>query len=239
MSTEPRQPQHPGAGQPPTANEQAAAGPDAPATDFNPFGGRRRRGFNRWEFAMSDEDDGRFRGGRRGGRRGPGRHRHFDEDMAFFGGRGGQRAARGDIRTAILLLLGEQPMHGYQIIQELQDRSEGVWQPSAGSIYPRLGKLEHEGLIEAQERSSKKVFSLTEAGLTALGEVPEDKRTPWKDVSDTVRTDVMDMWQVFRSTADALKQVSRTGGAAQVEAATTLLTDTRRSLYRILSEDPE
>ena len=108
-----------------------------------------------------------------------------------------------------------------------------------GSIYPRLGKLEHEGLIEAQERSSKKVFSLTEAGLAALGEVPEDKRTPWKDVSDTVRTDVMDMWQVFRSTADALKQVSRTGGAAQVEAATTLLTDTRRSLYRILSEDPE
>jgi DNA-binding PadR family transcriptional regulator len=185
--------------------------------------------------AMNDEDF-RFAGRGRGrGRRGP-RRGFFDDDFGF--GRGGQRAAKGDIRAAVLMLLAEEPMHGYQIIQELTERSEGVWQPSAGSIYPRLAKLEAEGLVESSERAAKKVYSLTEAGLAAVAEVPEDRRTPWKDVSGTVGQDVHDLWNAFRSTAEALKQVSKNGTAEQVAAAQQVLSDARRNIYRILAEDP-
>src|SRR6516162_1729546 len=63
-----------------------------------------------------------------------------------FGGRG-PRVRRGDVRAAILDLLGEgQPWNGYQIIQEIAERTQGVWRPSAGSVYPALQQLEDEGL---------------------------------------------------------------------------------------------
>ena len=183
-----------------------------------------------------NDDDFRYAGRGRGrGRRGP-RRGFFDDDLNF--GRGGQRAAKGDIRTAVLVLLAEEPMHGYQIIQELTERSEGVWQPSAGSIYPRLAKLEVEGLVESSERSAKKVYSLTESGLVAVAEVPEDRRTPWKDVSGTVDQDVHDLWNAFRSTAEALKQVTKNGTPEQVAAAQEVLSEARRNIYRILAEDP-
>src|SRR5579884_3118357 len=83
----------------------------------------------------------------------------------FFGG--GRRAGRGDIRSAILALLAEQPMHGYQIIQELERRSEGAWRPSPGSVYPTLQQLEDEGLVKTVEQEGgRKVFELTDAGRT-------------------------------------------------------------------------
>ena len=78
-----------------------------------------------------------------------------------FGGPGGQRARRGDVREAVLRLLAEQPMHGYQIIQELTARSGGAWSPSAGSVYPTLQLLADEGLVTSEEVGDKKVFSLT------------------------------------------------------------------------------
>ena len=129
-------------------------------------------------------------------------------------------------------------MHGYQIIGELTERSEGVWQPSAGSIYPRLAKLEGEGLVESIERASKKVYSLTDTGRAALAELPEDRRTPWAEVSDTMGADVVELWQVFKSLAEAMKQVTRSGTDTQVDSARQVLVDARRSIYRILSEDP-
>jgi DNA-binding PadR family transcriptional regulator len=83
-------------------------------------------------------------------------------------GRGGHRAKRGDVRSAILALLGEKPMHGYEMIQELEERSGGRWRPSAGSIYPTLQLLEDEGLVRAQEVEGKRVFDLTDAGRERL-----------------------------------------------------------------------
>src|SRR4030088_2746910 len=59
----------------------------------------------------------------------------------------GPRAGRGDVRAATLTLLGEGPMHGYQVIQELSERSGGMWRPSPGSVYPTLQLLEDEGLV--------------------------------------------------------------------------------------------
>ncbi len=62
------------------------------------------------------------------------------------------KARRGDIRAAIVALLAEQPMHGYQVIQELSERTEGVWRPSPGSVYPTLQQLEDEELVEPTSR---------------------------------------------------------------------------------------
>src|SRR6267142_1980350 len=94
------------------------------------------------------------------GEAGPGAMR-----WAMSGGRGG-KARRGDIRTAALLLLAEEPRNGYQIMQEVEERSNGVWRPSPGSVYPALQQLEDEGLIRSQETDGRKLFALTDEGRT-------------------------------------------------------------------------
>src|SRR5919199_474312 len=66
-------------------------------------------------------------------------------------GRGPRRARRGDIRSAILLLLAEEPRNGYGLMQEVEERSDGMWRPSPGSVYPALSQLEDEGLVRAAE----------------------------------------------------------------------------------------
>ena len=120
------------------------------------------------------------------GRRGDGvrfmtghRRRHrggFGPGNAF-----GRRAARGDIRAAILALLAEQPMHGYQIIQELAERTGGVWRPSPGSVYPTLQQLEDEELVrETASDSGKRVYELTDAGREQAASAP----APWTAVAD-------------------------------------------------------
>src|SRR4249919_1877467 len=85
-------------------------------------------------------------------------------------GRGGPRARRGDIRAAVLALLAERPMHGYEMIKELEERTKGAWVPSAGSIYPTLQLLEDEGLVAGEESDGKRRFTLTEAGAKANDE---------------------------------------------------------------------
>src|SRR5271157_1182876 len=112
------------------------------------------------------------------GRCGRGRHRHggFGPGPGGFGGfpfgggpRGrGRKARRGDIRTAALLLLAEEPRNGYQIMQEVEERSEGVWRPSPGSVYPALQQLEDEGLIRSEETDGRKLFRLTADGEAYL-----------------------------------------------------------------------
>ena len=82
-----------------------------------------------------------------------------------WGGRGGRKAKRGDVRAAILALLSEEPRNGYQIIQEIAERSEGGWKPSPGAVYPALQQLTDEGLVVAEENEGRKTFRLTETGL--------------------------------------------------------------------------
>src|SRR5271167_4922956 len=104
---------------------------------------------------------------------GPARGRSFGfgprgEWGGFGGPRGprgrGRKARRGDIRTAALLLLAEEPRNGYQIMQEVSERSDGVWRPSPGSVYPALQQLEDEGLIRSDEIDGRKLFRLTDEG---------------------------------------------------------------------------
>src|SRR5262245_33907859 len=74
----------------------------------------------------------------------------------------GHRAKRGDIRSAILRLLAEEPRNGYQIMQALEERSRGTWRPSPGSVYPALSQLEDEGLVRSESVGTGRVFALTD-----------------------------------------------------------------------------
>jgi hypothetical protein len=89
----------------------------------------------------------------RGGRGGPDRGRHRRA-----------RAQRGDVRTAVLLVLADEPMHGYQIMQAMSDRTGGAWRPSPGAVYPTIAQLEDEGLVTTQEEGGRRLVTLTSEG---------------------------------------------------------------------------
>lgn len=169
---------------------------------------------------------GRFGGGPFGGFGGPG-----------FGGGRGRRTGRGDVRIAALSLLTEGPLHGYQIIQEIAARSGGAWKPSPGSVYPMLQQLADEGLVRAEEADGRRVFTLTEAGQTYVGERQAEIAAVWESATGSDGDAVRELWQGFGQVAAAMQQVSHAGTPAQIAAASRLLTETRRQLYRILAED--
>ncbi len=191
------------------------------------------------------------------GHRGVHRHRHGPRGGGVFGGGGpfgafgpgfggggprgrGRKARRGDIRTAALLLLSEEPRNGYQIMQEVQERSDGVWRPSPGSTYPALQQLEDEGLIRARELDGRKLFELTDAGREYVKERDEGKPAPWEQMSDDVSDQAHELGRLIREVATAFTQVVKTGSEAQLGEARKVLTRTRKDLYRILADgDPE
>ncbi|HZQ57498.1 MAG TPA: PadR family transcriptional regulator [Acidimicrobiales bacterium] len=170
-----------------------------------------------------------------GGRRGRRRNMGFGPPGAFFGP--GPRA-RGDVRAAILALLAEAPMHGYQIITEITDRSQGVWSPSPGSVYPTLQALEEEGLVTSATADGKKVFSLTEAGRAADQGRPGG-RAPWEEVGDDVDAGLLQLRDGIAQVAGAVRQIARGGTTQQVAKARSVLAEARKSLYRILADDDE
>ena len=105
----------------------------------------------------------------------------------WTGGGRGPKARRGDVRAAILAVLAEQPMNGYQIIQEVAERSGGVWKPSPGSIYPTLQQLEDEGLVRAESDGGRRAYALTEEGRTYVAEHPDEVAAPWAGMSEADR----------------------------------------------------
>jgi DNA-binding PadR family transcriptional regulator len=150
--------------------------------------------------------------------------------------RGAPRARRGDIRAGILLLLGEQPYNGYQIMQELERRSQGTWRPSAGSIYPALQQLEDEGLIIAED----KLYRLTLAGTAHLKEHAGEMHAPWEEMAEATGDDTLQLMLLFKELASAAMQVAHHGNAQQLIEARKVLTQAKRSLYGLLAEpDPE
>jgi DNA-binding PadR family transcriptional regulator len=150
----------------------------------------------------------------------------------------GRKARRGDIRTAALLLLAEEPRNGYQIMQEVEERSEGVWRPSPGSVYPALQQLEDEGLIRAGAGDGRtgRVFELTEAGTAYLQERDADASAPWDQMSSNVSDQAFELMGIMREVGFAFMQVMRTGSEAQIGEARKLLVAARGDLYRILAD---
>lgn len=150
---------------------------------------------------------------------------------------GGPKVRRGDVRASVLALLAEEARNGYQIIQEIAERSGGVWRPSAGSVYPALQQLEDEGLIRAVESGARRLFELTEEGRAYVEAHADACAAPWESVSDTVGEQAMELRELVGGVAGAAIQVLQAGSAAQRAEVRRVLTETRRSLYRILAED--
>ncbi|MFY2862044.1 PadR family transcriptional regulator [Mycobacterium sp. THU-M104] len=157
---------------------------------------------------------GAWRGGRR---RGPGRGR------------------RGDVRAAILVLLTERPMHGYEMIQQIAERSNGIWKPSPGSVYPTLQMLDDEGLIAASETAgSKKLFALTDEGRAAAGKI---ETPPWDEVAEGADPGHLQLRAAVHQLFGAVAQSAHAATAEQQQRIVEILNNTRREIYGILGED--
>ena len=154
---------------------------------------------------------------------------------AFFGR--GPKVGRGDVRSAILVLLAEQPMHGYQIIQELSSRSGGVWRPSPGSVYPTLQQLEDEGLVHGDEADGRRVFRLTDEGTAEVERRGADQAAPWEVGGES--GPFVDLRKAGFGLVSAVMQVAQSGSPDEVARATAILTDARKRLYAMLAEDDE
>ncbi len=127
------------------------------------------------------------------------------------------KAGRGDIQAMILDVLQSKPMHGYEIIRYLEDRSQGVWRPSPGSIYPTLQMLVDQGLIEAEEDKGKKIYSLTEAGKQkAKSQDPQDM--PWER-GNRAPERIMQLRMIGMQFMKTMKQIIRHGSDQQFDAA--------------------
>lgn len=151
------------------------------------------------------------------------------------GGRGGRhRARRGDIRGAALRLLLENPMHGYQIIQELDDRTGGVWHPSPGSVYPLLQQFTDEGLVTSESVEGRNVFSLTADGRTTAEAL--EGPPPWERLSGPGLHGRRELHGAMRQLAGALRDIGQSGSEDQVAKATEIIDDARRRLYSLLSD---
>ena len=155
-----------------------------------------------------------------------GGHRH---------GHGGQRSRRGNVRAAILALLTERPMHGYEIIQELESRTGGVWRPSPGSVYPTLQLLADEGLVTSAESGGRRRFTLSDAGRAEAAQAAE--RAPWAEFAEETVSSWKDIQQAGFGAMNALRQVMMNGTEEQRARAAAVLDDARRKLYAILAEN--
>jgi DNA-binding PadR family transcriptional regulator len=144
------------------------------------------------------------------------------------------RARRGNVRAATLSLLAERPMHGYEMIQELASRTNGLWRPSAGSIYPTLQLLEDEGLVTSVESEGRRRYTLTDAGRSEAERLEEP---PWERFLDEDDTSDLSLRDAAFGLGAAVVQVARVGSDAQAAKVRDLLTETRRRVYAVLSDD--
>jgi DNA-binding PadR family transcriptional regulator len=149
------------------------------------------------------------------------------------------RMKRGDVRAAVLRLLLEAPMHGYQIIHEIETRSGGVWKPSAGSVYPALQLLADEGLIEAKESKGRRTYSLTVSGRE-VAEAESATTAPWETGSDreggfgAVNGPRGSLAMAGIKLARAAAEVARLSSAEQITEATKVIDDATAELLAML-----
>src|SRR6266545_4599176 len=146
----------------------------------------------------------------------------------------GRAMVRRGVRPAILAVLVDRPMHGYQVIQELEELSGGRWRPSAGSVYPTLQQLEDEGLVRSDEIEGRRTYSLTDEGRAAVAEAPAGP-PPWVD--DDQRREAIDVRRLALQLVGAVMQVSKMGSPRAKRVARDILIDARRQMYRLLADD--
>jgi DNA-binding PadR family transcriptional regulator len=171
--------------------------------------------------------------GHSGTRRFPGR----DHSLLRSERRGHGRVRRGDVRAAALILLAEQPMHGYQLMQAMTERTGGAWRPSPGAIYPTIAQLEDEGLVTVASDGGRKLVSLTDAGRAYLDDPEHDVTDPFAAITESDAA-APNLRTAIAEVHSAAKSVAINGTHAQLAAAQSVLADARRALYLILAEGP-
>ncbi len=180
--------------------------------------------------------------GHRHHHRGAPHHEHAGREFGPWGGRGPwgpprrRRRERGDVRAAILLLLAEQPRHGYEILTELADRSDGQWQPSPGSIYPVLKRLARDGLVTASHDDGKRIFSLTDQGRQVVDAERDGWGEPWAVSTAPGMEEASALWTESRQLGAAVWQVGQLNDSKQIEAATAVLVEARKKIYGLLAQ---
>lgn len=203
-------------------------------------------------------DDNEF-GGRQGRRGRRGRMRHHPDGGAwggpwadwadFGGGRGGRggrrgpRVRRGDVRSAILDVLSkagesDEPINGYQVIQQIAERSQGAWRPSPGSVYPTIQQLEDEGLVESDEARGRRAIKLSDQGRAYATEHADELAAVWApfDREESPESGIGGLRGEIAQVMPAVWQIATAGSDTQREAAAEILAETRRKLYGILAD---
>lgn len=162
-----------------------------------------------------------------------------DDLREAFTPRAAAARAEHDVRAAVLTELAVEPMHGYQLIRAIADRSAGAWTPTAGSIYPTLQLLADEGLVTAAQEGERKVWSLTDTGraqAAGLHGAADDDTAPSGGAGSS-RGDRAALAKAGVKLAEVLTLVGRHGTPAQRESAAAIVDEARRTLYSILAED--
>lgn len=159
----------------------------------------------------------------------------FGRGHRHGGGRGGRRR-KGDVRGAILALLAERPMHGYEMISELEERTGGVWRPSPGSVYPTLQMMEDEGLVTGEKSEGKRLYTLTDTGRERA-ESRAEGPAPWEEMTEGVSDAAKQLRGSIGQIMGAAGQVMMVGNEEQQTRALEVLSEARRRLYGILAED--
>jgi|SRR5581483_4155671 len=167
---------------------------------------------------------------------GPPWGRHWRGGMFFGPPWAGRRARRGDVRTALLSLLEDRPMHGYDLIREMEERSGGMWRPSPGSVYPTLQMLEDEGLVTGEEQDGKRVYSLTDAGRAEVRSRKErsEGTEPWEFAAASEA--LGQLRQAAFQLGAAVMQVARAAAEPEMKRVAEILSEARKKVYAILSE---
>jgi len=196
------------------------------------------------------EWDSGWTGGPRGGHSSWSGHRHGGPPpwvagllgLAQGAGSRSPKVRRGDVRSAILDVLAVEPMNGYQIIQQIAERTSGAWKPSPGSVYPTVQQLEDEGLVEGVDGAGRRMLRLTEEGRRYVEEHPDELAATWRPFDEDADGDdpSPDLKPVIGQVMSAVWQVMTSGTRQQQAEAAEILADTRRRLYGLLADgDPE
>ena len=138
----------------------------------------------------------------------------------------------GHLRLYLLFVLDERAMHGYEIIQAMTDRFGGTYVPSAGTIYPRLAKLEAEGLVTKQSDGRKTVYAITEAGRAELN----DRRDELDGIENGIGDSVRRLADEVRSSVSEAMTSLRAELAAAASAASGAVRDATTSMHSTISE---
>lgn len=222
-----------------------ADGPDNP---WQAHGGRGSH-YRGWGGPGSDDDGRRSRRGP-GGFGGPGGPPPWVAELFGMGqperGRG-PRVRRGDVRTAILDVLanaGDDAINGYQVIQQIAERSDEAWRPSPGSVYPTIQQLQDEGLVETDDERGRKTLRLTEAGQAWVADNADELAGVWApfervEQKEAEKDERVDLKGELGQVMPAVWQIVTQGSDAQRQAALEILRDTRRRLYGVLADGPE